>query len=342
MRTIPNIKTKIKSYVENLIFAKRFGLFRKRVLIIGTPEYNNVGDSLLTMATLKLFYDFLNEYCVVEITRSEYYRYYSVIKNGISKRDIITFQPGGNMGNVWQLEENCRRAVIQSFPDNKVVILPQTVYYEDNDEGKESLENSKIIYSSHKNLIIVAREQISYSLMREYYPNNKVMLVPDMALYLSTYRTNIIRKGVFLCLRNDSEKSRAESDDETILSALGTSNYQYMDMYSDENPNIYNRINVVYRKIDEFTKAELVITDRLHGMVCCAITETPCVVLSNNHHKVKGVYEWIKDLPYIEYVESIENIREAIRKVISTKERHYDNTKFLSYYEKLIKEIEGV
>ena len=246
------------------------------------------------------------------------------------------------MGNVWKVEENCRRSVIQNFPKNKVVILPQTVYYEDTDEGKESLENSKRIYSSHKNLIIVARERISYNLMRAYYPHNKVMLVPDMALYLSAYRTNTMRKGILLCLRNDSEKSRTESDDETIVSALKTSDYQYMDMYSDEDPNIFNRVNIVNRKIEEFTKAELAITDRLHGMICCAITETPCVVLSNNHHKVKGVYEWIKDLPYIEYIDDIDDIKDAIKKVTSVKERHYNNTKLLPYYKKLVVEIEGV
>ena len=160
MKNISRIKERIKPYIENLIFAKRLGLFRKRVLIIGTPEYKNVGDSIITVATVRLISDFLKEYNVIEITRREYYRYYGTIRRFVSKRDIITFQAGGNMGNVWHLEENCRRSVIQNFCNNKIILLPQTIYYEDTDEGKRSLENSQKIYSSHKNLIIVAREKV--------------------------------------------------------------------------------------------------------------------------------------------------------------------------------------
>ena len=54
------------------------------------------------------------------------------------------------------------------------------------------------------------------------------------------------------------------------------------------------------------------ITDRLHGMVFCAITGTPCIVLSNNHHKVKGTYEWIKHLDYIKYVTDIAEVMKQV------------------------------
>ncbi|HLS30591.1 MAG TPA: polysaccharide pyruvyl transferase family protein, partial [Flavobacteriaceae bacterium] len=43
-----------------------------------------------------------------------------------------------------------------------------------------------------------------------------------------------------------------------------------------------------------FRSAELVITDRLHGMIFCYITGTPCVVFQNNNHKVRETYDWIK------------------------------------------------
>lgn len=38
----------------------------------------------------------------------------------------------------------------------------------------------------------------------------------------------------------------------------------------------------------------MVITDRLHGMIFCYITNTPCLVFQNNIYKVRETYEWIK------------------------------------------------
>ncbi|MFB8735822.1 polysaccharide pyruvyl transferase family protein [Bacillus sp. SL00103] len=35
-----------------------------------------------------------------------------------------------------------------------------------------------------------------------------------------------------------------------------------------------------------YVKAQVVVTDRLHGMIFCAITKTPCVVLRSFDHKV--------------------------------------------------------
>lgn len=57
-----------------------------------------------------------------------------------------------------------------------------------------------------------------------------------------------------------------------------------------------------------FKKAELVITDRLHGMIFCYITKTPCLVFQNNNHKVKGSYQWIKEKSNIKLIENFSEI----------------------------------
>lgn len=344
MNFIRKILNRLRCYKANLIFAKRLVCipWKKKIILVGTPEYNNAGDSILVTAALKLYSDMLKKFKAVEITKSEYYRYKNTIKLCLSKRDIITFQPGGNMGNVWIDEENCRRDVIQSFPDNKIISMPQTIYYEEDSKGQKSLEDSKVIYGEHTNLIIAAREKVSYNLMKAYYPNNKVILIPDMALYLDAYRSDKKREGILLCLRHDGEKLITEEDEIKIKNALYNKPYSYMDMYSKENPDRFNRRSIVKEKLDEFTKAELVITDRLHGMICCALTETPCVIMSNNNHKVKGVYEWIKDLEYIEFIDNVEELSAAIENVMAVKDRHYSNERFKPYFEQIVKAIDEV
>ena len=77
-------------------------------------------------------------------------------------------------------------------------------------------------------------------------------------------------------------------------------------------------------KFKDFQKYELVITDRLHGMVFCAISGTPCIVFGNYNQKVKGTYEWIKNLPYIKYIDSMDNINLEIDNLLKIKDRGLD------------------
>ena len=49
-----------------------------------------------------------------------------------------------------------------------------------------------------------------------------------------------------------------------------------MDDYCKEN-----REQLLKQKIEEFQSAELVITDRLHGMIFSVITGTPCIAFDN-------------------------------------------------------------
>ena len=45
-----------------------------------------------------------------------------------------------------------------------------------------------------------------------------------------------------------------------------------------------------------YSGCELVITDRLHGMLFSAITNTPCIVFDNSYGKISSLYDtWLKD-----------------------------------------------
>lgn len=66
-----------------------------------------------------------------------------------------------------------------------------------------------------------------------------------------------------------------------------------------------------------FKSAKLVITDRLHGMIFCYLTNTPCLVFQNNNHKVRETYEWIKGNKNITLVEEFS--QEKIEKFLNQK-----------------------
>ena len=69
---------------------------------------------------------------------------------------------------------------------------------------------------------------------------------------------------------------------------------------------------------EHFASSGLVITDRLHGMIFCAITNTPFIVLNNSNGKVRGVFnEWIKNNYPIAFADSKNDLSAKRNDVIS-------------------------
>ena len=87
------------------------------------------------------------------------------------------------------------------------------------------------------------------------------------------------------------------------------------DTVSPGDMPIEERRLVVEGKLSEFSTASLVITDRLHGMIFAAITETPCIVLNSLSHKIRGCYEWISNLDYIRFADSIDEVPSIIEEL---------------------------
>ena len=78
-------------------------------------------------------------------------------------------------------------------------------------------------------------------------------------------------------------------------------------------------------------------------MIFAAITGTPCIVLPNKSHKVKGVYDWLfTDCEYITFMQEFdcEKIQSFIDNVCS-KSYTYDNAYLMPYYDKLLDLING-
>ena len=156
---------------------------KKKIYILNTPIHANIGDSAISYAhNLFLEKEFSNEYKIIEVTSWELNRFRRVLSYIVRKKDIVTQLGGGNMGVEWFGEELERRRIIEMFPNNKMIIFPQTIYYGDSDKGKEEFEKSKQIYNSHKDLTIIAREKVSYEIMKSAYDKCKVILTPDIVL----------------------------------------------------------------------------------------------------------------------------------------------------------------
>lgn len=290
---------------------------RNNIFILNTPEHGNLGDHAITLATQKFIrdnYPYLN---IIEVTAMQYEKTKNVLKHKIIKDNIIIINGGGYLGNLWPHEDRRVRDIIDNYSNNNILIFPQTITI----SNEKQVLDLKECYSKHKHLYIALREENSYLLVvnKKLVSRDRVYLCPDIAFYLGPYKIPKDRKGYLICFREDKEKIITDSEknviEEILLKKWGVKGERISTVINKEIAPL-DRKKEIDMMLSKFASAELVVTDRLHGMIFAAITETPCIVLDNFSKKVSGVYRWIKDLDYILFIDYTNFKHEIIQKKI--------------------------
>lgn len=301
----------------------------KKIIIMGIPHHGNIGDNAIAVAEEELIKKYFPDYKLYLMQEKYLDICADKVKKIINNEDIILLHGGGNIGDTYVRPEKGRREVIKLFPNNKIIIFPQTAYFSETEEGKKELEISKEIYNNHKNLVILAREEKTYKFMKENFYNAKIYLTPDIVMTMHK-KSNRNRKGALLLFRTDKEKTLKNTDIEKIKEIAENKFKKYILSDMNLGSGIVNiggvkREQILENKFNELQEARIVITDRLHGMIFAAITETPCIVFGNFNHKISESYKWLKNLGYIQFCNNIEEIEESIEKVTKLKDMKYDN-----------------
>ena len=304
----------------------------KKAVLIGVPHHNNLGDHAIVLAEREYIEDNFKEYQYYEVSEEK-------VEKHIHPEDILFLHGGGNLGDEYLYVEEARRKVVQLFPNNIIIFFPQTMHFSNTEKGKRELNKSREIYANHKKLVMVAREEVSYQTMKKEFYENNVIKTPDIVTYLNKNEIDQKRDGALLILRSDIE---ANLDDEKIRQIEQTTLKYFKDIVYDDTakgPGILSkyREEKIEEMLKKYRKCQLVITDRLHGMIFAAITSTPCIALGNYNHKIKSCSETLEHLGYIKYVDNVEEIEENIKYLMSNEFEKYDN-KFAIEQFKQIKE----
>lgn len=306
-----------------------------------TPAHTNYGDHAIAAAE-KCFISDCGGYCC-EITGdllSRFINYPRLFKLMMGGSPIL-IQGGGYLGTLWyDSGERLLQEVLRTVPENEIVIFPQTIYYDDTPQAKMILERSQTIYGNCKNLTIVAREKQSFEKLEKLYPENRVILAPDIVLYCKSVTLGKERKGALLLLRGDCEKTLSDAESRELLGFLSErfAECTISDMCAENKIKPETRNIALESKYMQFASAELAVTDRLHGMIFAAVTGTPCIVMNSKSPKVKGIYDWIfADYEYICFTENFNEMAEFAER-IKGKTYLYDNSEILPLFDEL-KEI---
>ena len=184
-----------------------------------------------------------------------------------------------------------------------------------------SFLKSKKIYESHSDLHIFARESISYEVMRNKLKVN-IYLCPDIVLSQNQSDNNLKRKGIACCIREDEESIFNEAERLSIVKSIQEcfhGEVTFTDTHIGRGGLTWVERKYELNKIwGTFKGSEVVVTDRLHGMIFSVITKTPCVVILNNNHKIIQTYKnWLRDLEHIVLLENpdLDLLNESISKL---------------------------
>ncbi len=273
-------------------------MISKKIVLIGTAEHSNIGDAAIALGEIEFIRNYFPGYDFVELSKYDYEKWFSRIAELIGEQDIIFLHGGGNMGNRYIEEELLRRDVITNFPNNKIVVFPQTISFDVDEKGQKELGLSAEIYNRHQNLMIFTRGRQSLQTACRFFSNIKSFGTIDMALLLKA-NFQFQRAGVLLCLREREDEGRfSKEQQQQIEEMVQKKNLAYDKTTNwnneDRESNIYKdtRRITVFSQLRNYAKRRVVITDRLHGFIFSVLTKTPCIVLSASDHKIDEFYEY--------------------------------------------------
>jgi len=247
-----------------------------------------------------------------------------LLKQLIGKDDIVFLHSGGNFGDDWPCTQMIREAIVSALPDNKIVQLPQTIFYGNTDSGCLAADRSRQIINAHPALLIFGRDFHSAKIAKKLFDQTTVLTRPDMVLSLQDLVEKelpdaIVRrsphiKKVLLIMRNDKEGVYDLALKRELEKILITADYQAMLWDTDVNDIFKDRAK--FKTICKYLKFiagfDAVITDRYHGLIFSVLVKRPCIVLKTHNHKLTSAFDWFDEVNYVKRIDSPDEILETL------------------------------
>lgn len=312
----------------------------KKIILMGFPNHRNLGDQAIALAEEIFIRKNFPEYDFYSVPEGIMLKCVYKVRKACTDEDILVLHGGGNFGNQYMYIEESRRKILELFPNNPIILMPQSIYFSNDEEGKKELNKTIKAYNKHKNFTIVAREQISYDKIKENFTAD-VLQTPDIVMSLNKQRFDEKRNGIMYILRHDVEVVLDDTDRNDLIN-VGKKLFDDVivtDMMFPKQIKDHEREEVLDTFMANIGKRQVVVTDRLHGMIFCAITGTPCIVFSNYNHKVKGSLKWLKHLNYIRFLDDISKTEETLKELLTIKETKYDNEEINKSLEQIVNKI---
>lgn len=340
------------SYISGLnnelkkILDKEIG--NQKCCLLDLPNYYNPGDQLIWEGEIQLLRSL-----GINVTYKSSIYFFDPSK--IKPNTCILLQGGGNFGDLYPKHQKFRQYIVNKFPKNKIIILPQTIHF----SSPKSLKKCVQSFSYHRNLVIFARDTSSYKLLKNNFIKNTAYLAPDMAFGITSIKPQPrVSKGRILLLhRQDNElghdfkkylmeqipnlevfdwpqfnKRTQELLVHQFILKTNIFILNWFKMFGRHWNNKYDIFGIIpYHSKDKqiaeavnFLKEyDLVISTRLHGHILSCLMGIPTIILDNSYGKNLEFYKtWMNDNPYNSYYA---NSKVAVKNILL---EHFPKVKF--------------
>ncbi len=280
----------------------------KPVVFIDYPIYLNVGDLLIYHGTERFFSDYnINVAARINCLNFNMRQLQKIV----TTETTLVFQGGGNFGDLYDDHQFVRLTVAKAFPNNRIILLPQTLYYKCNKTLSKDLQ----VFRACRDFHMFVRDTRSLDIAKGFTENN--YLSPDMAHqlygvlaknknYNHIQELNFIRKDIEASTYNGSSSVEKCMDWVDFVTLRDKQISKLVRIASRMNANCINSKffsvviakfwkwytwTMVNRASKYFSSYKKIITSRLHGHILSCLVDTDNVVIDNIYGKNSSYFD---------------------------------------------------
>ncbi|MEO7102376.1 MAG: polysaccharide pyruvyl transferase family protein [Gemmatimonadaceae bacterium] len=300
------------------------------IALLDFPRYSNIGDSAIwlgetnCLAALGVPRDHVRYMCDVA-TYSE-----AGLRRSIGESGVILLHGGGNFGDLWTAHQQFRETVIGAFPNNQIVVLPQSIHFIE----PSALDTAADAFNRHGNLTVLVRDQPSLDVLQERFTTRN-MLCPDLAFCIGKLDRPVQADQDIVYLARVDQESQFSADtgpdaDVAPVDWPDVANvraWRFGNAFAEfqtNHPVLARTLRVPIQKVVRssynamatervtrgsvlLARGRVVVTDRLHAHILALLMGIPHVVLDNNYGKIRRFHDaWTSESVLTMFAESIE------------------------------------
>lgn len=289
----------------------------KNVALLDFPHHANVGDSAIWLGEVA----FLRSNGLRSVYGCDHIKYDpKKLAKAVGEGPIL-LHGGGNFGDVWPIYQQFRHMVIEAFPDNPIIQLPQTLHFSD----LSGAHATRRLIERHRNFKLFVRDATSLAFAQEHFPSSRPELCPDAAFMLGRLESPVSATRDIVFLRRTDNEQRPEWQ-AYINEASARQDMEVVDWLEEPFHPLFIALGAI-RRLSTFSssshfileaswnaaahrlammrlqrglailgRGRVVITDRLHAHILASLLGRPHVVLDNNYGKLTSfIHAWTRE-----------------------------------------------
>ena len=301
--------------------------------LLDIPDHPNVGDHGILLGELA-FIDKSLPNAALHIASRNTYSGHLFGKTG--QCDVIFINGGGNFGDIWPAHHDFRLRILDRFRDRRIVQFPQSLSFAD----PERLDDTKRHIAACRDFHLFVRDERSLAFARANFDCPSV-LCPDIAFAMGALPARSATTDVSCLFRTDKEVLQSKTRQVSDLLAASKLDFRTGDWLT-EAPRL-RHIHGILRRLSKrrrtagavfrhgrpgfqlyarirlraglamLSRGNIVVTDRLHGMILSTLLGRPTVVFDSLDGKVKAFHRtWLANLPGSRFIDDVADVARAV------------------------------